>query len=137
MARRLPPRQRRITNDPRTPDEARLLLRQEAFPAPDVQEVTFDATEFTSLCPLSGRPDFGSVLITYTPGRRCLESRALKLYMVSFRNEPAFCETLAGRIADDIMFAIRPRRLRVQVRQNVRGGIALFATAERGSRSRR
>ncbi len=122
--------------DPRNPDEGRRLLRREAFPAPRIQEVTLDATEFTSLCPLSGRPDFGSVLITYTPARTCLESRALKLYLGAFRNERAFAEALAARIADDIVFAIRPRALQVRVHQNVRGGIALMATALRGGRRR-
>lgn len=126
--RRSPPR---AHADPRTPAEGRALLRRAAFAAPDVQEVTFDATEFTSLCPLTGRPDFGSVRIIYRPGRRCLESRSLKLYLVTFRNEGAFCETLADRIADDVVFAVRPRALRVEVRQNIRGGIALLAVAAR------
>lgn len=133
----MPPTRRARTtrSDPRTPEEGRRLLRDEAFPAPDVQEVTFDATEFTSLCPLTGRPDFGSVRITYQPGARCIESRSLKLYLVTFRNEGAFCESLADRIADDVVFAIRPRILRVEVRQNVRGGIALLAVAERSRRA--
>jgi len=122
---------------PESPDEARRLLRQEAFPAPDVQEITFDATEFTSLCPLTGRPDFGSVRIIYTPSRRCLESKSLKLYFVTFRNERAFCEALAARIAEDIVFAVRPRVLRVEVRQNIRGGIALLAVAQRPRGKRR
>jgi len=117
-----------------SPGEAREYLKAEAFPAPDVQAVTFTATEFTSVCPRTGQPDFGSVIIEYTPGERCLESKALKVYLWSYREEGAFCETLAARIADDIVYAIQPKTLRVQVSQNARGGIALLAVARRGER---
>ena len=117
---------------PSHPAEAREYLKTEAFPAPDVQSVTLTATEFTSICPRTGQPDFGSVIIEYTPGERCLESKALKFYLWSYRDEGAFCESLAARIADDIVYAIQPKALRVQVNQNVRGGIALVAVATRG-----
>lgn len=111
--------------------EAREYLKGEAFPAPEVQTVTLTATEFTSVCPRTGQPDFGTVTIEYTPGERCLESKALKYYLWSFRNEGAFCEALAARIADDIVDAIAPRALLVRVTQNIRGGIALVAVAQR------
>jgi 7-cyano-7-deazaguanine reductase len=117
---------------PANPTAAREFLKAEAFPAPDVQSITLSATEFTSICPRTGQPDFGSVVIEYTPGERCLESKALKYYLWSYRDEGAFCESLAARIADDIVYAIRPKALRVQVNQNVRGGIALLAVAVRG-----
>ena len=116
---------------PTNPAEAREVLKAEAFPAPDVQAVTLTATEFTSICPRTGQPDFGSVVVEYTPAERCLESKALKFYLWSYRDEGAFCESLAARIADDIVYAIHPKTLRVQVNQNVRGGIALFAVAVR------
>ena len=118
---------------PANPAEAREYLKAEAFPAPDVQSVTLTATEFTSICPRTGQPDFGSVIIEYTPGERCLESKALKFYLWSYRDEGAFCESLAARIAEDIVYAIAPKQLRVQVNQNVRGGIALLAVARRGT----
>jgi len=117
---------------PTNPVEAREFLKGEAFPAPDVQSVTLTATEFTSICPRTGQPDFGSVIIEYTPRERCIESKALKFYLWSYRDEGAFCESLAARIADDIVYAIHPKMLRVQVNQNVRGGIALLAVAQRG-----
>jgi 7-cyano-7-deazaguanine reductase len=120
---------------PESPDQARDVLRREAFPAPDVQWVTLDATEFTAICPRSGQPDFGTVTIEYVPDERCLESKAVKYYLWSYRNEGAFCETLAERIARDVVYAIEPRYVRVQVNQNVRGGIAIVAVAERGDRS--
>jgi 7-cyano-7-deazaguanine reductase len=107
------------------------VLKAEAFPAPDVQRVHLEATEFTSLCPKTGQPDFGRVEIEYEPAGHCLESKAVKYYLWSFRDEGAFCETLAARIADDIVFAIAPRRVTVRVHQNVRGGIALVAEATR------
>jgi 7-cyano-7-deazaguanine reductase len=116
---------------PANPAEAREYLKAEAFPAPDVQAVTMEATEFTSICPRTGQPDFGTVTIEYAPRPRCLESKALKFYLWSYRDEGAFCETLAARIADDVVYAIEPRSVRVQVNQNVRGGIALVAVAER------
>jgi 7-cyano-7-deazaguanine reductase len=119
---------------PQNPEEAREVLKAEAFPAPNVQSITLTGVEFTSLCPRTGQPDFGSVVIEYTPGERCLESKALKYYLWSYRDEGAFCETLAGRIADDVVYAIAPRRVRVTVNQNVRGGIAIVAVAERGRR---
>lgn len=118
---------------PRNPSEARAVLRDEAFPAPSVERVALTGTEFTSICPRTGQPDFGSVEIEYAPGETCLESKSVKYYLWSFRDEGAFCESLAARIADDIVWAIRPRALRVRVRQNVRGGIALVAEAARGA----
>jgi 7-cyano-7-deazaguanine reductase len=118
---------------PRDPAEARETLKAEAFPAPNVQRVTLLGTEFTSICPRTGQPDFGTVVIEYIPRATCLESRALKYYLWSYRDEGAFCETLAGRIADDVVYAIRPRWVKVRVNQNVRGGIAIVAEAERGS----
>jgi 7-cyano-7-deazaguanine reductase len=118
---------------PTSPGAAREYLKSEAFPAPAVARVTLTATEFTSMCPRTGQPDFGRVVLEYAPGERCLESKALKLYLWSYRDEGAFCESLAARIADDVVYAIAPRWLRVTVHQNVRGGIALVAVAERGA----
>ena len=117
---------------PRDPEEGRETLRTEAIPAADVQRVRLRALEFTSLCPKTGQPDFGRVTIDYEPRDRCLESKALKFYLWSFRDEGEFCETLAARIADDVVYAVAPRRVRVEVEQNVRGGIEIFAAAERG-----
>ncbi len=89
------------------------------------------APEFTSQCPITGQPDFGTVTIEYSPRDRCIESKSLKYYLWSYRNVGAFCEALAARIADDIVAAIEPRHLKVTVDQNARGGIAITAVAER------
>ena len=113
---------------------ARETLKQEAFDAPDVQEVTLEAQEFTAICPRTGQPDFGRVEITYRPADKCLESKALKFYLWAYRDEGAFCESLAARIAEDVVYAVAPVWVRVRVYQNVRGGIAIMAVAERGAR---
>jgi 7-cyano-7-deazaguanine reductase len=118
---------------PSSPDEGREVLRREAIPAPDAQRVVLRALEFTSLCPRTGQPDFGRVTIDYRPVNLCLESKALKFYLWSFRDAGEFCEALAARIADDVVFAIEPEGVRVEVEQNVRGGIEIVATALRGS----
>ena len=111
--------------------EARETLRAEAFPAPNAQRVRMEALEFTSICPRTGQPDFGRVVIDYVPRRRCLESKALKFYLWAYRDEGAFCESLAARIADDVVYAIAPASVTVEVHQNARGGIAIVATATR------
>jgi 7-cyano-7-deazaguanine reductase len=116
---------------PENPREAREVLKSEAFPAPNAQLVTMTGTEFTSICPKTGQPDFGTVIIEYVPKDLCIESKALKYYLWSYRNEGAFCETLAAQIADDVVYAIKPKSLTVRVTQNVRGGIALMAEARR------
>jgi len=118
---------------PRGPAEAREYLKASAFHAPDVQTVSMTGTEFTSVCPRTGQPDFGTVTIEYVPDALCIESRALKYYLWSFRDEPAFVETVAAHIADDVVYAIQPRTVTVQVTQNVRGGIAIVVAATRGT----
>ena len=116
---------------PESIEQAREVLKAEAFPAPNVQVITMEATEFTSICPRTGQPDFGEVSIEYVPNQHCLESKALKYYLWAYRDEGAFCETLAARIADDIVYAIEPNAVRVEVHQNVRGGIRIMAAAGR------
>jgi 7-cyano-7-deazaguanine reductase len=116
---------------PAGPDQAREMLKVESFPAPNVQSVCLTATEFTSICPRTGQPDFGSVEIRYTPATRCIESKSLKYYLWSFRECGVFCENLAARIADDIVYAIEPSSVTVEVRQNIRGGIGIVASASR------
>lgn len=117
---------------PKSLEEARIALRHEAFPAPRVDTITFRALEFTTHCPNSGQPDFGEVEITYVPGSQCLESKSLKFYLWAYRESAAYCEQLTAQIADDIVEAISPVYVKVQVFQNVRGGITLTSTATRG-----
>lgn len=118
--------------EPENPTEAREYLKAAAFPAPTLDEVTMVGDEFTSVCPKTGQPDFGVVTIRYTPGLHCIESRSLKYYLWSYRSEPAFCEALAARIADDVVYAIDPKAVEVEVEQAPRGGVQITARASRG-----
>jgi len=114
---------------PGHPDEARL----EAFPNPRpgrVYWIHFECPEFTSICPVTAQPDFALIAIDYVPGRLCLESKSLKLYLDSFRNLGVFYEAAVNRIADDITKACRPRRLKVSGKFNPRGGIAMTVSVE-------
>jgi 7-cyano-7-deazaguanine reductase len=105
--------------------------RLESFPAPPgVSWVTLESDELTSVCPVTGQPDFASVSIGYQPRGRCLESKSLKLYLWSFRQEPTYCEALAASIAEDVAAATGAARVEVTLRQAVRGGIAITARAE-------
>src|SRR5207244_10681478 len=72
---------RRSSDLPENPREAREVLKAEAFPAPNVQLVAMTGTEFTSICPRTGQPDFGTVIIEYEPAKLCIESKALKYYL--------------------------------------------------------
>ncbi|MET3698657.1 7-cyano-7-deazaguanine reductase [Bacillus oleivorans] len=116
---------------PKSVEEGREALKEEAFDSPNVSNITFRALEFTAVCPKTGQPDFGQVEISYTPDQKCIESKSLKFYLWSYRDEGAFCETLAARIADDIVYAIDPKRVEVTIFQSPRGGIELKATAIR------
>ena len=87
-------------------------------------EILFDCPEFTCLCPLTGQPDFARIEIAYVPDAWCVESKSLKNYLWSYRNEGAFHEKVTNTIADDLVAALGPRRLKVTGHFNMRGGIA-------------
>ena len=114
--------------------EARQDLEAFACP-PGVTLVTLTSDEFTSLCPITGQPDFSTVKIAYEPGDLCLESKSLKLYLWTFRDEGHFCEALASRIASDVQKAIGARRVEVEVSQKARGGITIVARSEIAAQS--
>ena len=103
----------------------------ETFDAPpDVKRVVMVSEEFTSLCPVTGQPDFQTVRIEFEPQALCLESKSLKLYLWSFREEGVFCEALSQQIARDVAAAVHPRFCKVTVLQRARGGISIEAPAE-------
>lgn len=81
------------------------------------------APEFTSRCPITGHPDFGTITIDYVPDQRCVELKSLKLYLQSYREEGAFYEALTNRILDDLVRLLTPRRLQVRTDWNPRGGM--------------
>jgi 7-cyano-7-deazaguanine reductase len=99
----------------------------ETFPNPGVGIVTFTTSEFTSKCPVTGQPDFCTVEIEYYPALKCLESKSLKLYLQSYRNEKAFIEQLIKKIYKDIYSILMPIWLRITISSVPRGGIALTA----------
>jgi len=86
--------------------------------------------EFTAVCPKTGQPDFGTIRITYVPDRVCLELKSLKLYLGSFRNRGIYYEHVTNAILDDLVAAVRPRRLTVEGDFRVRGGISTVVRAE-------
>jgi 7-cyano-7-deazaguanine reductase len=86
--------------------------------------------EFTCLCPMTGQPDFAKLLLEYVPERLCVELKALKLYIWSYRDEGAFHEDVTNRILDDLVAALAPRFMRLTAEFNVRGGIYTTVVAE-------
>ena len=86
--------------------------------------------EFTSLCPKTGQPDFGTLTITYIPDKRCFELKSLKFYLQQYRNHGAFYEDLTNRILDDLVAVTRPRWMKVVAVFTPRGGIRTTVTAE-------
>jgi 7-cyano-7-deazaguanine reductase len=86
--------------------------------------------EFTSLCPMTGQPDFGTITFTYTPAALCVELKSLKLYLQRFRNQGVFYETLVNRLLDDFVAASQPRRCRVVGAFTPRGGITTTVTCQ-------
>ena len=106
----------------------------DVFPKPEgVTTVVMESDEVTSLCPVTGQPDWETVTIEYAPDRSCIESKSLKLYLWSFREEGVFCEALAARIAQDVFDACQPFWVEVTVTQKPRGGVKLVAKARLGA----
>ncbi len=103
----------------------------DTFPNPRVGRdflISFDCPEFTCLCPITGQPDFATIVIDYTPDKLCVELKSLKLYLWSYRDQGAFHEAVTNQIADDIIKAIAPRKLTVHGKFWVRGGITTVVT---------
>jgi len=101
--------------------------------------IRHECPEYTAVCPVTGQPDFGTILVIYTPDHRCVELKSLKLYLWSFRDEGHYFEGATNRILDDLVRAVRPRRMTVIGRFNPRGGIttsvvARYERTRRGSR---
>ena len=105
----------------------------ETFPNPKPDRdytIQIECPEFTSVCPVTGQPDFGTIRVHYIPDKSCIELKSLKLYIQSFRQEGIFYEAVTNAILDDLVAACAPRRMTVTGDFNVRGGIATVITAE-------
>ncbi len=90
--------------------------------------------EFTCLCPMTGQPDFATLVLDYIADRKCVELKSLKLYIWSFRNQGAFHEAVTNRILEDLVRAIAPRFMRLTAKFNVRGGIFTTVVVEHRKR---
>jgi 7-cyano-7-deazaguanine reductase len=111
--------------------------RLETFknPAPERDyRIHMEIPEFTCLCPMTGQPDFATLVLDYVADRKCVELKALKLYVWSYRNEGAFHEAVTNKILDDLVRATAPRFMRLEARFNVRGGIYTSVFAEHRKR---
>lgn len=118
-----------------TPDPREIL---ETFPnSYPEREYTIEITcpEFTSVCPKTGQPDFGTLVIRYVPRAHCVELKSLKLYLQSFRNQGIFYENATNRILDDLVAAVEPREMTLEASFTPRGGISTRVTARFIARS--
>ena len=105
----------------------------QTFPNPRPErdfEITISCPEFTSVCPMTGLPDFGEIRIVYVPEAACVELKSLKYYMLEFRNKGIFYEAVTNLILDDLVALLEPRRMTVVGDFSVRGGIKTIVTAE-------
>jgi len=92
--------------------------------------ITISVPEFTSVCPKTGQPDFGEIIIEYIPGQKCIELKSLKYYMQSFRNKGIFYEALTNEIVDTLAGACEPQWMRVTSSFTPRGGITTDVSVE-------
>ncbi len=92
--------------------------------------ITIRNPEYTSLCPITGNPDFGTITVEYVPDKLCLELKSLKLYFFGFRDRGVFYESLVNEVLDDLVRAARPRRMKVTGDFTPRGGITSTVAAE-------
>ncbi len=118
---------------PKTPGEAKLETFENLYPDRDYV-IEFDCPEYTSLCPVTGQPDFGHLKVRYVPDKRCIESKSLKLYLYSFRNANIFHEEAVNRLLDAVVEACAPRRAEVIGNFRPRGGIAINVKATYGGK---
>ena len=108
----------------------------ETFPNPRPEreyEIAIHCPEFTSVCPKTGLPDFGEIRITYVPDAACVELKSLKYYLIGFRNQGIFYENVTNRIFDDLMGALKPRRLKLAAAFTPRGGISTTVVVQHDS----
>jgi len=105
----------------------------DTFPNPQPgrdYDVEIICPEFTSVCPLTGQPDFGTIVYVYSPGEVCVELKSLKLYLQRFRNQGIYYEQVTNRLMDDFLAAIKPRKVRLTTRWTPRGGISTNVTID-------
>jgi 7-cyano-7-deazaguanine reductase len=111
---------------------AKPIRKLETFPNHSSRDytVTLQTQEFTCVCPMTDQPDFAEIQIEYIPDKKIVESKSLKLYLWSFRDEGIFHEHVTNRILDDLVAALKPRFCKVSAKFAVRGGIGITIDAE-------
>ena len=105
----------------------------ETFPNPRPErdyQIEIRAPEFTSVCPITGMPDFGEIQVRYTPDKLCIELKSFKYYLFEYRNKGIFYEAATNQILDDLVAACQPRRMTVTGAFTARGGITTTVVAE-------
>jgi 7-cyano-7-deazaguanine reductase len=115
------------------PVPSRPSKRLETFPNPAPERdyrIRMEIPEFTCVCPMTGQPDFATLLLEYVPDRACVELKSLKQYVWSYRDQGAFHEAVTNRILEDLVRATKPRFMRLEAKFNVRGGIYTSVLAE-------
>lgn len=112
-----------------TPFQEQLEVFDNSFPDREY-EIEIECPEFTSMCPKTGQPDFGTLIFRYVPAAKCVELKSLKLYLQKFRNEGIFYENVTNRILDDFVAACQPRRATLQSHWGPRGGISSVITVD-------
>jgi 7-cyano-7-deazaguanine reductase len=119
-------------------DRPRSILESFTNPKPGRDyEVKFVFPEFTSMCPVTGQPDFATITVAYVPDKRCVEMKSLKLYFLAYRNKGIFYEAVVNTILDDLVAVLKPRRMTVIGDFAVRGGTAGTVTASFAGRKGR
>lgn len=114
---------------PKSPHQARIETFVNPKPNRDYA-IRLDCPDFTSLCPVTGAPDFAEIFVEYIPDKLCIETKSLKLYLSSYRNVRSFNEQVINSILDDLVKACRPRRMKIEGKFVPRGGLSLSVTAE-------
>ncbi len=122
--------------NPPPQDTSRFKDELETFPNPHpARDYSIETIcpEFTSMCPKTGQPDFGTLTITYRPAEKCFELKSLKLYLQHYRNVGAFYEDVTNRIFNDLLEVTQPRWLKIVAEFTPRGGIRTNITIEHPS----
>jgi len=110
-------------------EQSKLELFDNPSPGRDYN-ISIQCPEFTSLCPKTGQPDFGTIIIDYCPDKSCIELKSLKFYIQGFRNKGIFYEALTNQILDDLVSTCKPKRMKITAKFTPRGGITTEVTAQ-------
>lgn len=111
-------------------DKQKLLV---TFPNPNPERdytIIHTAPEFTSVCPVTGQPDFATIILEYIPEKICVELKSYKFYLQSYRNDGIYFEAVTNKILNDLIAIMKPRYIKITARFNTRGGIASEIIAE-------